>query len=66
MTQVNIGHLRDIAEIEFADIVKATIIPDVNELRIILQDESFVDVDHPPQALREFLTFVRRKIGPTK
>jgi hypothetical protein len=44
MTFVNIGQLREIAEVEFADIVKEAIFPGVNELRIILQDGSFVDV----------------------
>jgi hypothetical protein len=121
MTQVDVGQLREIAEVEFADIVKEAISPDVNELRVILRDGSFVDVwfslkllgrysfhwerraidgtiyrhdnaphkswqtirtfpshfhdgsemnvvesrmnANPPQALREFLTFVRGKIG---
>ena len=44
MTQVDVGKLREIAEVEFADIVKEAISPDVNELRIILHDGSFVDV----------------------
>lgn len=44
MTQVDIGQLREIAEVEFADIVKEAIVPDINELRIILHDGSFVDV----------------------
>ena len=121
MTQVDVGQLREIAEVEFADIVKEAIFPDVNELRVILHDGSFVDVwfslkllgrysyhwerraidgtlyrhdnaphkrwqtigtfpchfhdggemnvvesqisANPPQALREFLTFVRGKIN---
>ena len=121
MTQVDVGQLREIAEVEFADIVKEAISPDINELRVILHDGSFVDVwfslkllgrysyhwerraidgtlyrhdnaphkswqaiktfpshfhdgsemnvvesrmnANPPQALREFLTFVRGKIG---
>ncbi len=120
MTQVDIEQLRDIAEVEFSDIVREAISPDLNELRIILRDGSFVDVwfslkipgrysyhwerraidgtiyrhdnaphqrwsvvgtfpahfhdgsemkviesrisDHPPRALREFLSFVREKI----
>ena len=120
MTQVNIGQLRDIAEVEFSDIVSEAISPGINELRIILRDGSFVDVwfslkllgrysyhwerraldgtiyrhdnaphkrwqtvgtfpchfrdgdemkvvesrisAHPPQALREFLIFVRGKM----
>ena len=44
MTFINLGQLREIAEVEFADIVKEAIFPDFNELRIILQDESFIDV----------------------
>ena len=44
MTQVDIGRLRDIAEVEFSDIVSEAISPDINELRIILHDGSFVDV----------------------
>ena len=36
--------LKDIAEIEFSGIVKDVIISDLNTLRIILNDESFVDV----------------------
>ena len=124
MTQVNIGQLRDIAEVEFSDIVSEAISPDINELRIILHDGSFVDVwfslkllgrysyhwerraidgtiyrhdnaphqhwsrvgtfpshfhdggeikvvesrisAHPPQALREFLSFVREKMNRGK
>ena len=122
MTQVDIGQLRDIAEVEFSDIVSEAISSGINELRIILHDGSFVDVwfslkllgrysyhwerramdgtiyrhdnaphqhwslvgtfpshfhdgsemnvvesrisANPPQALREFLTFVRGKINP--
>jgi hypothetical protein len=44
MKQVNISRLRDIAEIEFADIVVDTIVPGLNELRIIFTDGSFLDV----------------------
>ena len=116
MTQVDIDQLRDI--------VREAISPDLNELRLILRDGSFVDVwfslklpgrysyhwerraidgtiyrhdnaphqswslvgtfpshfhdgsemkvvesqisNHPPQALREFLTFVREKINRIK
>ena len=39
-----IGKLKDIAEIEFADIVEDVFITDVNQLRIILKDSSFIDV----------------------
>lgn len=41
---VDIERLCDIAEIEFADIVVETLAPDINELRILLTDGSFVDV----------------------
>jgi hypothetical protein len=41
---VDVKRLREIAEVEFADIVVEAIIPDINELRIILTDGSFVDV----------------------
>ena len=44
MTEVDIDQLRDIAEVEFSDIVREAISPDLNELRIILSDGSFVDV----------------------
>jgi Family of unknown function (DUF6516) len=41
---VDIERLRQIAEMEFVDIVVEAVIPDINELRIILTDGSFVDV----------------------
>jgi len=41
---VNIQRLREIAELEFSDIVVEALIPDVNELRVILTDGSFVDI----------------------
>ncbi|MCX7854403.1 MAG: DUF6516 family protein [Anaerolineae bacterium] len=44
MSPVNIRRLRQIAEMEFADIVVEAFSPDVNELRIFLVDDSFVDV----------------------
>ena len=44
MTRINVGQLREIAEVEFSDIVVGTIIPDINELRIILSDGSFLDI----------------------
>ena len=34
MSLVNVEHLREIAEVEFADIVVEAFIPDVNELRL--------------------------------
>ena len=36
--------LRELAEVELADIVLQAFVPDINELRIILSDDSFVDV----------------------
>ncbi len=44
MTLIDVDHLREIAEVEFADIVSETSIPDANELRLILKDGSFIDV----------------------
>ena len=44
MTHIDIERLREIAEIEYADIVVETVIPDINELRIIFNDGSFMDV----------------------
>jgi hypothetical protein len=37
-------HLQQIAEVEFAVIVVEAYVPDINELRIILTDSSFIDV----------------------
>ena len=44
MSLVDVERLREIAQMEFVDIVVEAIIPDINELRIILADGSFVDV----------------------
>lgn len=44
MSLVDVERLREIAEVEFADIVVEAFVPDVNELRVILTDDSFVDV----------------------
>lgn len=44
MTVVNTAPLKNIAEIEFADIVEDVHEPDINELRIFLYDGSFIDV----------------------
>jgi hypothetical protein len=44
MSLVEVERLREIAEVEFADIVVEALIPDINELRVILTDGSFVDV----------------------
>ena len=44
MSLVDVERLREIAEVEFADIVVEAFSPGINELRIILTDGSFVDV----------------------
>ena len=44
MRFVDLDLLREIAEVEFADIVEQAYSPDINELRIILADGSFVDL----------------------
>jgi hypothetical protein len=44
MSLVDVERLRKIAEIEFFDIVEEAFIPDMNELRIILTDGSFLDI----------------------
>jgi hypothetical protein len=44
MSLVDVKRLREVAEVEFADIVVEAFVPDVNELRVILTDGSFVDV----------------------
>lgn len=44
MSVVDIERLREIAEVEFVEIVTEAIIPDANELRILLIDGSFVDL----------------------
>ncbi len=41
---VDLTQLKEIAEIEFHDIVKDVIIQDINELKIILIDGSFIEV----------------------
>jgi hypothetical protein len=41
---VDLDRLREIAEVEFADIVEHAYSPDLNQLRIILADGSFVDL----------------------
>lgn len=40
----DIKKLKEIAEVEFWDIVEDAIVTDINELRIILKDGSFVDI----------------------
>ena len=44
MKFVDLDRLREIAEVEFADIVEDAYSPDLNQLRIILTDGSFVDL----------------------
>lgn len=44
MSIVDVEQLREIAEVEFDDIVAEAFVPDTNELRIILYDGSFIDV----------------------
>ena len=44
MSLIDVGRLREIAEVEFADIVTEAFITDINEMRIVLSDGSFVDV----------------------
>ncbi len=44
MRSVNISRLREIAEVEFGEVVVDTKSSDLNELRIMLTDGSFVDV----------------------
>lgn len=44
MSVVDIERLREIAEVEFGEIVTEAISPDTNELRIFLADGSFIDV----------------------
>ena len=41
---VDMIQLKDIAGIEFGDIVEDVIITDINQMRIFLKDDSFVDV----------------------
>ncbi len=41
---IDIKELKEIAEIEFSDIVEDVVLPDINELRIILTDGSFIDI----------------------
>lgn len=42
--RVDTESLRDIAEVEFSDIVIDVLIPEINELRVFLVDGSFIDV----------------------
>ena len=44
MSPVDVQALRDIAEIEFGDVIVEAIIPGLNEVRIFVVDGSFIDV----------------------
>ncbi|MCZ7667719.1 MAG: DUF6516 family protein [Chloroflexi bacterium] len=44
MTVIDVHRLREIAEVEFDAVVLEAYVPDLNELRIFIQDGSFVDV----------------------
>lgn len=44
MKPLNMARLVEIATVEFADIVDEAYTPDLNEMRIILTDRSFIDV----------------------
>ncbi len=44
MSLVNTSSLREIAMVEYADIVVGVLLPGPNEVRIFLKDGSFVDV----------------------
>ena len=44
MSLIDVARLREIAEVEFAEIVAEAFSPDLNALRIILVDGSFVDL----------------------
>lgn len=41
---VDIKRLKEIAEIEFGDIVDDVILTDINEIRIVMIDGSFIDI----------------------
>jgi hypothetical protein len=43
--------------VEFVDIVVEAIIPDINELRVILTDGSFVDVWFSEAIRKQFLPY---------
>jgi len=45
---IDIKELKEIAEIEFSDIVEDVVLPDINELRIILIDGSIYRHDNAP------------------
>ncbi|MGD2090176.1 MAG: DUF6516 family protein [Candidatus Aminicenantes bacterium] len=51
---VNLEKLKEIAEIEFHDIVKDFIIQGINDFRIILPDNSFVEVWYSLKLINRF------------
>lgn len=44
MSIVNVEQLRNLVEVEFPDIIKESVVSDINELRLILIDGSFIDI----------------------
>jgi len=44
MTLVEVERLREIAEVEFADVVADGYVSDLNELRLVLIEGSFIDI----------------------
>ena len=66
MTRVDVARLREIAEIEFAEIVYVSTFPrhfhDGDEMNVV---ESHLG-DEPSVALREFLTFIKGRIKPAE
>ena len=40
----DIYKLKDIAEIEFSDIISEAVVEDINEMRLFLYEESYIDV----------------------
>jgi hypothetical protein len=57
VSRIDVERLREIAEVEFVDIVVEAIIPDINELRVILTDGSFVDVWFSEAIRKQFLPY---------
>jgi len=43
MSLVDVERLREIAEVEFGDIVADSYVPDINELRLVLIEGSFIE-----------------------
>jgi hypothetical protein len=44
MTIVNVEQLRTLVEVEFSDIITDSVVSEINQLRLILRDGSFIDV----------------------